>query len=202
MIGRINKLRRQRKKFRRINSVIAAVGLTAFKIVVGIMTGSLGILAEALHSGLDLVAALVTLVAVRGIRETRRPRTPLWAWKSGKFIRLVRDAAAVGYLCMDFSRGNSAFIFKAVEIDASIWGFIVMGVSIVIDYSRSKVLYHAAKKHNSQALEADALHFSTDIWSSTVVIFGLFGVWLSDMSPSLEFLHMADAVAAMGVARS
>ena len=66
--------------------------------------------------------------------------------------------------------------YKPVEINPSIWAFVVMAVSIVIDYSRSRVLYRAARKHNSQALEADALHFSTDIWSSSVVIGGRCGV--------------------------
>ena len=75
-----------------------------------------------------------------------------------------------------------------------------MGVSIAIDYSRSSMLYRVAKKHNSQALEADALHFSTDIWSSSVVIVGLVGVLLSERVAGLAFLKQADAVAAFGVA--
>ncbi len=75
-----------------------------------------------------------------------------------------------------------------------------MGISIVIDYSRSRVGCRAARKHNSQALEADALHFSTDIWSSSVVIVGLFFVLIAEKVPSLSFLHKADAVAALGVA--
>ena len=59
------------------------------------------------------------------------------------------------------------------HVDASIWGFIVMGVSIVVDISRSRALARAAKKRNCQALEADALHFASDVWSSSVVIVGL-----------------------------
>src|SRR5659263_142114 len=75
-----------------------------------------------------------------------------------------------------------------------------MAASIVIDFTRSRILYAAARKHNSQALEADALHFSTDIWSSTVVIVGLVLVKISELLPNLSFLHKADAVAALGVA--
>ncbi len=63
-----------------------------------------------------------------------------------------------------------------VKVEASIWSFIVMGTSIIIDFTRSRILYKAARKYNSQALEADALHFSTDIWSSSVVILGLIGL--------------------------
>ncbi len=90
--------------------------------------------------------------------------------------------------------------FKTVEVDVSIWAFIVMGISIVVDISRSRVLYRAAKKYNSQALEADGLHFSTDVWSSAVVILGLICVKLSQVLPQYGFLAHADAVAAFSVA--
>jgi cation diffusion facilitator family transporter len=90
--------------------------------------------------------------------------------------------------------------FKSVEVETSIWSFVVMGTSIVIDYGRSRILYRAAKKYNSQALEADALHFSTDIWSSSVVILGLTGLTLAKFIPGLAWMHQADAVAALIVA--
>ncbi len=95
---------------------------------------------------------------------------------------------------------HQRLFYKPVEVEPSIWAFLVMGISIVIDYSRSRVGCRAARKHNSQALEADALHFSTDIWSSSVVIVGLFFVLIAEKVPSLSFLHKADAVAALGVA--
>jgi cation diffusion facilitator family transporter len=74
-----------------------------------------------------------------------------------------------------------------------------MTTSIVVDVSRSRILYWTARKYNSQALEADALHFSTDIWSSAVVILGLFCVKLSEWAPDLALLRQADSVAAMMV---
>jgi cation diffusion facilitator family transporter len=89
---------------------------------------------------------------------------------------------------------------RHAQVDASIWAFAVMGVSIAVDISRSKMLYRVAAKHRSQALEADALHFSTDIWSSAVVILGLVGVRLAGWYPGLGFLVQADAVAALIVA--
>jgi cation diffusion facilitator family transporter len=79
------------------------------------------------------------------------------------------------------------------------WSFAVMITSIVVDVSRSRVLYRAAKRYNSQALEADALHFSTDIWSSAVVILGLLCVKISEWVPGLSFLRHADSVAAIMV---
>jgi len=74
-----------------------------------------------------------------------------------------------------------------------------MAVSILVDISRSRMLKRVAAKHRSQALEADALHFSTDIWSSAVVILGLVGVRVAAAVPSLGFLVKADALAALVV---
>jgi cation diffusion facilitator family transporter len=90
--------------------------------------------------------------------------------------------------------------FKAVEVEVNFWSFVVMAMSIVVDISRSRMLYRVARKHHSQALEADALHFSTDIWSSAVVILGLGGVKLCEYFPQHSFLKQLDAVAALVVA--
>lgn len=183
-----------------LNSVIAAIGLTTFKIIVGVLTGSLGIIAEAAHSGLDLVAALVTFFAVR---IAGKPADSSHRFGHGKvenlsalFETLLLLATCVWIIYEAVQR----LFFKPVEVEVSIWAFIVMAVSIVIDVSRSRMLYAAARKHNSQALEADALHFSTDIWSSSVVIAGLGAVWLSERVAGLSFLKHADAVAALAVA--
>lgn len=191
----------QEKRSAAGTSVIAAVGLTLFKIIVGLMTNSLGILAEAAHSGLDLVAALVTFVAVR---ISGKPADKEHTYGHGKVENLsaLFEAALLLLTCVwiIYEAVQRLFFRAAAEITPSIWAFIVMGTSILIDFTRSRILFHAAKKHNSQALEADALHFSTDIWSSTVVIFGLVCVLISDEVPALAFLHKADSVAAMGVA--
>ena len=66
-------------------------------------------------------------------------------------------------------------------MEANYWSFIVMGLSIFIDVTRSRMLMKAAKKHGSQALEADALHFSTDVWSSSVVIAGLIAISIGQL---------------------
>ena len=89
---------------------------------------------------------------------------------------------------------------SAVIVEVTYWSFIVMTVSIIIDISRSRVLMKTAKKYNSQALEADALHFSTDVWSSSVVILGLIALLVSRLVPKLQFLEHADAIAALVVA--
>jgi cation diffusion facilitator family transporter len=184
-----------------LSSVGAALFLTGLKLVVGIMTGSLGILAEAIHSGLDLVAALVTFFAVR---ISDRPPDEGHQYGHGKVENLSALIETVLLLitCVwIIYEAIQRLFFKTVEIEASGWAFLVMAISIVVDVSRSRMLYSAARKHNSQALEADALHFSTDIWSSAVVIVGLLLVWLSErLGPEWAWLVKADAVAALVVA--
>jgi cation diffusion facilitator family transporter len=183
-----------------LSSVAAAVGLTTFKIIVGILTGSLGILAEAAHSGLDLVAALVTFLAVR---VSDKPADAEHRYGHGKIENLsamFETLLLLGTCVWIIYEAVQRLFYKSVEVEISVWAFLVMITSIVVDISRSRMLYAVAKKHNSQALEADALHFSTDIWSSSVVILGLIGVWVSGFSPKLAFLKQADAVAALGVA--
>jgi cation diffusion facilitator family transporter len=181
-------------------SVLAAVLLTVMKLVVGIATGSLGILAEAAHSGLDLVAALVTFVAVR---ISDRPADESHLYGHGKVENLSALVEAVLLLItcawIIYEAINRLFL-KSVEIDANIWAIGVMVISILVDVGRSRALSRVAKKHSSQALEADALHFSTDIWSSGVVIVGLALVRLNEWLGGSPELDKADALAALGVA--
>jgi cation diffusion facilitator family transporter len=179
------------KSWAALTSLLAAVGLTAFKIVVGVITGSLGILAEAAHSGLDLVAALMTFLAVR-ISGRPPDRTHLYGHGKIESLSALGETfllvATCGWIVWEAIR---RLLAHEAEIEVTVWSFLVMGTSIAIDFSRSRVLARAAKKYHSQALEADALHFQTDIWSSAVVIAGLvgakFGLWF------------ADAIAALGV---
>lgn len=183
-----------------LNSVAAAFLLTGLKVVVGVLSGSLGILAEAAHSGLDLAAALVTLVAVRA---ASKPADQEHAYGHGKvenLSALLETLLLLGTCAWIVRESFLRLTSTHVRVDASIWAFAVMGISIAVDVSRSRMLYRVAAKHRSQALEADALHFSTDIWSSAVVILGLLGVRLAGWFPGLGFLLQADAVAALMVA--
>jgi cation diffusion facilitator family transporter len=183
-----------------LNSVVAAVGLTGTKLVVGLMTGSLGILAEAAHSGLDLMAAVMTYLAVR---ISGRPADRDHPYGHGK-VENLSAMAETGLLLLTCAwiiyEAVHRLAFHRGEVEVTVWSFAVMITSIVVDVSRSRMLYRAARRFNSQALEADALHFSTDIWSSAVVIVGLICVSVSDRVPSLAFLRAGDAVAAIFVA--
>jgi len=166
-------LKHNEKIYIALSSVVAAVFLTGLKLAVGMKTNSLGILSEAAHSGLDLLAAIITLVAVT---ISDRPADQDHQYGHGKVENISAFAETILLL---FTCGW--IIFEAVKrlithtshVEATIWSFLVMGVSIIIDLGRSRALGRVAKKHQSQALEADALHFSSDIWSSMTVIAGL-----------------------------
>ncbi len=166
------------KKTIALTSVIAAVFLTSFKLGIGLWTNSLGILSEAAHSGLDLLAAVITLVAVT---FADRPADDEHQYGHGKlenisaFVETLLLIITCGWIIWE---GIARLVSQTHHVEANIWSFVVMGTSIVIDFSRSRALYRVAKKHHSQALEADALHFSSDIWSSSAVIAGLFFVWI------------------------
>jgi cation diffusion facilitator family transporter len=184
------------------NSILAAVFLTVLKLIVGLITGSLGILAEAAHSLLDLVAAVVTFLAVH---ISAKPADHEHTYGHGKienFSALFETVLLFATCAWIIYEAVRRIVFATIEINPSVWAFLVMAVSIGVDVSRSRMLYRAAHKHHSQALEADALHFSTDIWSSSVVIVGLVLVWLGQnvFQGASKVLHRADAVAALGVA--
>jgi cation diffusion facilitator family transporter len=183
-----------------LSSVIAAVGLTGMKVIVGVLTGSLGVLAEAAHSGLDLVAAVITFMAVRISGKPADESHPYGHGKVENLSALVQTGLLLGTCAWIIYEAIERLFFRPVHVDATPWAFIVMIISIVVDVSRSRLLYRMAHKHHSQALEADALHFSTDIWSSAVVILGLVCVVIADRVPQLLFLHKADSVAALVVA--
>jgi cation diffusion facilitator family transporter len=181
-------------------SVLSAIVLTGLKILVGVLSGSLGILAEAAHSGLDLLAALVTYFAVSVACRPADRDHPYGHGKVENLSALVETLLLLGTCAWIVYEAVKRLLVKEVAVDASIWTFLVMVLSIAVDVHRSRRLYAAARKYRSQALEADALHFSTDIWSSAVVILGLSCVQLAAHFPSLESLHNADAVAALLVA--
>ena len=187
------------KRSAALGSLLAAVGLTTMKIVVGVLTGSLGILAEAAHSGLDLVAAAMTYIAVR-ISGKPADRTHLYGHGKVENLSALLETLLLFITCgWIIYEATHRLFFHKVEVEVTVWSFAVMATSIVIDISRSRVLSRIAKKYNSQALEADALHFETDVWSSAVVIVGLEFVKLGEWAPSLGWLRNADAVAALGV---
>src|SRR5712692_3383584 len=152
------------------NSVLAAFAITALKIVVGFTTGSLGILSEAAHSGLDRIAALVTFFSVR---VSDKPADADHQYGHGKvenFSAFIETGLLLLTCIWIIYESIKRLFFHSVHIEPSLAAFLVMFVSMGVDFWRSRALGRIAAKYDSQALEADALHFSTDIWSSGIVV--------------------------------
>src|SRR3954462_12926537 len=176
-----------------LTSVAASGGLTIAKAVVGLLSGSLALLSEAAHSALDFAATVMTWYAVR---ISGKPADDEHHYGHGK-VESVTALIATGLLFVL----SAVVIWEAVQrllgrgghaVEATIWAFIVIIGSIVIDFMRARLLYRTAKETTSHALEADALHFDSDMWSSTAVLAGLAGVALG--------YTWADSVAALIVA--
>lgn len=183
-------------------SVLAAIFLTTFKFIIGIVTGSLGILSEALHSGLDLVAAVITLFAVKISNKPSDNEHHYGHGKIENFSALIETILLlVTCFWIIYEAIHRIASGKGLELNTiqTIFGFIVVITSIVVDVWRSRKLMKIAKKYKSQALEADALHFSTDIWSSAVVLLGLICVKIYEWT-NLPIFFYADSVAALIVA--
>jgi cation diffusion facilitator family transporter len=174
------------------SSIIASGLLTMLKLTVGLLTGSLGILSEAAHSALDCAGTVLTFIA---IRIGDKPPDHDHPYGHGK----VESIAALAETALLFA--TSAWIIGAAvgrllhggsEVEPS-WSAVgVMSLSIVIDFFRSRQLTRIARETKSPALEADALHFRSDIYSSAVVILGLGLVYLG--------YPLGDSLAAIGVA--
>ena len=181
------------------NSVSAAVAITALKIVVGVTTGSLGILSEAAHSGLDLVAAVITFLSVR---VSDKPADADHQYGHGKvenFSAFIETGLLLLTCVWIIYEAIRRLFYHHVEIEPTIAAFAVMFLSMAVDYWRSRALGKIAAKYDSQALEADALHFSTDVWSSGVVVIGLLLVQLGH-AYQIGWLRAADPIAALFVA--
>ena len=175
-----------------LSSVAAAFVITGLKIGIGVWTGSLGILSEAAHSGLDFLAAIITFLAVK---FSARPADKTHLYGHGKiesFSALIETLLLLITCFWIINEAIKRLIYHTVEIEVNFWSFFVIILSIVIDVSRSRALYRVAHKYKSQALEADALHFSTDVWSSGVVLLGLVLTLLN--------IPVADSIAALIVA--
>jgi cation diffusion facilitator family transporter len=182
-----------------LNSVLAATAITVLKVMVGIATGSLGILSEAAHSGLDLIAAAITLFSVR---VSDKPADADHQYGHGKvenFSAFLETGLLLLTCVWIVYEAIRRLFFRHVEIEPTLAAFLVMFASMAVDWWRSGALKRVAIKYDSQALQADALHFSTDIWSSGVVILGLALVGLGHRF-EIGWLRDADPIAALFVA--
>ena len=181
------------------NSLWAALAITGLKIFVGIATGSLGILSEAAHSALDLVAATITLYSVRVSDKPADADHQYGHSKVENFSAFIETGLLLVTCVVIVYEGIKRLFFHHVEIEPSLAAFLTLFFSMAVDFWRSRALGNIAAKYDSQALQADALHFSTDVWSSGVVALGLALVALGRRA-HIPWLVKADPIAALFVA--
>lgn len=187
------------KKLAAIMSVGTALVLVSLKTYLSIWTGSLSVLSEALHSGLDLVAAVITYLSVRVSDKPADADHPYGHAKYESFSAFVETGLLLLTALYIIVEAFLRLIHGATAIRPSLLAVGLLGVMLIMDILRARKLQSVARKYPSEALEADALHFSTDVWSTSVVLAGMLAVWLGQRL-GISWLAYVDPVAALAVA--
>ena len=187
------------KKKAALLSVGSALLLVSLKAFLVIRTGSLGVLSEALHSGLDMIAAIITFLSIRVSDQPADERHPYGHGKFENFSAFVETGLLVLTAVYIIYEAFDRLFFHIVHIQPSVTAILVLLVPLSIDITRARKLSLVAAKYSSEALEADALHFSTDVWSTLVVIAGICLVWAGERW-NVSWLAYADALAGLMVA--
>jgi cation diffusion facilitator family transporter len=169
--------------------LISVFGLLGLELAVGIITNSISIWSQAADRALDIVAAVIAVLSVNAASKAADKEHPFGHGKIENISALAETLLLFTTCAWIVYEAIQRLFFRPVQIEVTMWSFLVMGISIIVDITRSRALMKTAKKYSSQALEADALHFSTDVWSSSVVILGLIMVYVSRLfvtsSPTL-----------------
>src|SRR3954466_6054876 len=161
------------KRSAALGSILSGVLLTVLKLVVGVATGSLAILAEAAHSALDLLAAGITLLVVQ-IADLPPDENHPYGHARAEHLGALAEAVLLVVTAVLVLRESYLRIFVHPEKpEISIWAFAVMIISLLVDWRRSRALKRAAEQFKSEALAADAAHFTNDLLSTGVVLAGL-----------------------------
>ncbi len=188
----------KQKRVAALVSMLAACGMTALKLIAGLLTGSLGMLSDAAHSGLDLLGTALTFFSVR-ISDKPADEDHPYGHARVETLSAFTETFLMGASCVWIVVEAVMRIFVApVTVRPSVWPFAVLALSITVDLSRSRALKHVALASGSQALEADALHFASDIWSSVAVAVGLAASY-AGVRFGIGWLRFADPLAALAV---
>ena len=170
--------------------------MTLLKLAAGIFSGSLGVLSDAAHSGLDLAGAALTFFSVR---VSDKPADEGHTYGHGKFENLSSFFEA-GLMILSCAwiiwEAMQRIIRHTVELHHSVWPVLVLLASIAVDYWRSRQLRAVADRTGSPALATDAFHFASDIWSTLAVLAGLGASWIGTQA-HIDWLRYADPVAAI-----
>lgn len=185
-----------RKTTTALLSVGSNVSLIAMKVAVGIASGSVAIISEAIHSGMDLVAALVAFFSVRQSDQPPDAEHPYGHGKLENVSGVVEALLILGASALIVAESVKKLL-DPQPIEGIGLGFAVMFVSAAVNFLVSRRLYKVAKLERSLALEADALHLKADVFTSLGVGAGLLLIWLLDavFGAKLYFLDPAVAIA-------
>jgi cation diffusion facilitator family transporter len=179
-----------------LHSMLAAAAMTVLKLAAGLLSGSLGVLSDAAHSGLDLVGSALTFFSVR---VSDKPADDGHTYGHAKFENLSAfvEACLMAVSCawIIYEAMHRIFTHESV-VHHSVWPVLVLLTSVAVDYWRSRQLQAVAKQYNSSALAADAFHFASDIWSTLAVLMGLCLSWIGSLL-HVGWLSYADPVAAI-----
>ena len=180
-------------------SVVSNTTLVALKLVIGTVIGSVSVISEAIHSGVDLVASVIALIAVRKSAKTEDDEHP---YGHGKIENI---AGTIEAILIFFAAGW--IIFEAVHkltnpapMEGVSWGIAVMALSALANFIVSHVLFRVGEKTDSIALKADGMHLRTDVYTSAGVMAGLLLYWAAGtLFPGTSFWWI-DPAAAIAVA--
>jgi cation diffusion facilitator family transporter len=180
-------------------SVASNSTLVLFKLVVGLLIGSVSVISEAVHSGVDLIASLIALFAVR---TAGKPADEGHPFGHGKVENISGTIEALLIF------GAAAYIiFEAVKkllhptaVESLGWGVTVMGISAVANFFVSRMLFKVGRETQSVALEADGWHLRTDVYTSVGVMTGLAFMWGAQLVFPTHDWEWVDPVVAMGIA--
>jgi cation diffusion facilitator family transporter len=179
-------------------SMLAAAAMTLLKLAAGLLSGSLGVLSDAAHSGLDLVGAALTFFSVR---VSDKPADEDHTYGHGKaenlsaFCEAILMAVSCAWIIFE---ALERIFYHSMELRHSVWPVLVLLTSIAVDYWRSRQLRSVALRTGSPALATDAFHFASDIWSTLAVLCGLCLSW-AGARYGVGWLRYSDPFAAVVV---
>jgi cation diffusion facilitator family transporter len=179
-------------------SVSAAGAMTVLKVIVGLLTGSLGMLSDAAHSGIDFAGAVLTMLSVRVSDKPADEDHPYGHAKIENISAFIETFLMLASSVWITAEAIIRIFIKPVALRYSVWPLAVLALSMAVDLWRSRQLKTVAVRHQSEALAADAFHFASDIWSSAAVFLGLCAAWTGHIL-NIPWLRFADPVAAIVV---
>ncbi len=179
-----------------LQSMLAASCMTALKLAAGLISGSLGVLSDAAHSGLDLAGSGITFFSVR---VSDKPADEDHTYGHGKVENLSAffEAGLMAISCAWIIwEAMQRIRYNNFELRYSVWPVLVLLTSIAVDFWRSRELRRVAEQTGSPALATDAFHFASDIWASLAVLLGLLATW-AGAAFHIDWLRYADPIAAI-----